>query len=117
VFPIAKQLADCVIPAEYGITPAHKLRIAKKVASELIGKLLVDLENSRKDCEASAYDATGEQVTATTSSMYNASQLAGTEPTATLHGTRSTLSDAVLKARATQDENGNVSSEVRRLRV
>ena len=59
VFPIAKELADCVIPAEYGISAAHKLRIGKKIAAELIGKLLCDLENSRADCEAAALDASG----------------------------------------------------------
>lgn len=68
VFPIAKELADCVIPAEYGISADHKLRIGKKIAAELIGKLLCDIENSKKDCQAAAYAATGgEPVTATAS--------------------------------------------------
>lgn len=59
VFPVAKRLADCVVPAEYGIAPDYKLRIGKKIASELIGKLLADLENSSRDCDAAAHEAAG----------------------------------------------------------
>jgi len=58
VFPVAKRLADCVVPAEYGIVPDYKLRIGKKIASELIGKLLADLQNSCDDCDAAATEVT-----------------------------------------------------------
>lgn len=59
VFPVAKRLADCVVPAEYGIVPDYKLRIGKKIASELIGKLLADLQNSCDDCDAAATEVAG----------------------------------------------------------
>ena len=49
VYPLAKQLADCVIPAEYGITPEFKLRIGHKIAKELIGKLMLDLDNVKAE--------------------------------------------------------------------
>ena len=49
VFPLAKKLADCVIPAEYGISPDFKLRIGHKIAKELIGKLLLDLDNVKAE--------------------------------------------------------------------
>lgn len=80
VFPIAKELADCVIPAEYGITAAYKLRIAEKIAAELIGKLLLDLETSRQASEGAAYDATG------TESIAQASEVPLAEGTR-VHGT------------------------------
>lgn len=88
VFPIAKELADCVIPAEYGINPVHKLRIAKKIAAELIGKLLVDLDNSRADCEATAFDATGGEHPFAT---HEHPKLVGAEPPAVA---RSVLGDS-----------------------
>ena len=49
MFPRAKALADCVIPAEYGISPDFKLRIGHKIAKELIGKLMVDLDNVKAE--------------------------------------------------------------------
>jgi Histidine phosphatase superfamily (branch 2) len=49
VFPLAKKLADCVIPAEYGISPDYKVRIGHKIAKELIGKLLLDLDNVKAE--------------------------------------------------------------------
>lgn len=61
IFPVAKRLADCVVPAEYGIAPDYKLRIGKKIASELIGKLLADLENSSRDCDVPAHEVAGIQ--------------------------------------------------------
>lgn len=54
LFPIAKTLADCVIGAEYGIYPDYKMRIASKIARELIGKLAVDLRNVLQESLASA---------------------------------------------------------------
>ena len=38
---MAKQLADAIIPNEYGTDPLGKLRIGSKIATELLGKLLV----------------------------------------------------------------------------
>lgn len=75
IFPVAKRLADCVVPAEYGISPDYKLRIGKKIASELIGKLLADLDNSRRDCDAESQEATVLQqpITPSESSIVHAS--------------------------------------------
>lgn len=49
VMPLARTLADCVIPAEYGISPQYKLRIGSKIAKELVDKLLLDLENVKAE--------------------------------------------------------------------
>jgi hypothetical protein len=49
VLPLVKKLADCVIPAEYGITPQYKLQIGQKIAKELVSKLLLDLENVKTE--------------------------------------------------------------------
>lgn len=51
---MAKQLADCVIPNEYGIDPAGKMRIGSKICCALLGKLLADLANMREESLATA---------------------------------------------------------------
>ena len=51
---MAKQLADCVIPNEYGIDPAGKMRIGSKICCALLGKLLADLANMREESIATA---------------------------------------------------------------
>lgn len=50
----AKQLAEAVIPNEYGIDPAQKLRIASKICNALLGKLLADLANMKDESLATA---------------------------------------------------------------
>ena len=50
----AKQLAEAVIPNEYGIDPAQKLRIGSKICSALLGKLLADLANMKDESLATA---------------------------------------------------------------
>lgn len=50
----AKQLADCVIPNEYGIDPAGKMRIGSKICCALLGKLLADLANMQEESIATA---------------------------------------------------------------
>ena len=45
----AKVLANAVIPNEYGIDPAGKLRIGSKICSSLLGKILADLANMRDE--------------------------------------------------------------------
>lgn len=42
-------LADGVIPNEYGINPKKKLKIGSKVARRLLGKILIDLRNTREE--------------------------------------------------------------------
>ncbi|KAG4958776.1 hypothetical protein JHK87_035409 [Glycine soja] len=42
-------LADGVIPNEYGINPKQKLKIGSKIARRLLGKLLIDLRNTREE--------------------------------------------------------------------
>jgi len=54
---VAKQLADCVIPNEYGIDPAGKMRIGSKICCALLGKLLADLANMREESLATAVRA------------------------------------------------------------
>lgn len=51
---VAKQLADCVIPNEYGIDPPGKMRIGSKICCALLGKLLADLANMREESIATA---------------------------------------------------------------
>ncbi len=50
----AKVLAEAVIPNEYGIDPAQKLRIGSKICNALLGKLLADLANMRDESLATA---------------------------------------------------------------
>lgn len=48
-FQTAKELANAVIPNEYGIDPSGKLRIGSKICSSLLGKILADLANMRDE--------------------------------------------------------------------
>jgi inositol hexakisphosphate/diphosphoinositol-pentakisphosphate kinase len=54
---IAKQLADVVIPNEYGISPDQKLRIGAKICSTLLGKILRDFTAVREESTAAWHDA------------------------------------------------------------
>ncbi|CAN6440302.1 unnamed protein product [Victoria cruziana] len=49
LFKIAQLLADGVIPNEYGINPSQKLKIGSKIARRLLGKILIDLRNTREE--------------------------------------------------------------------
>ncbi|KAF8118051.1 hypothetical protein N665_0006s0052 [Sinapis alba] len=49
LFKIAQLLADGVIPNEYGINPQQKLKIGSKIARRLLGKILIDLRNTREE--------------------------------------------------------------------
>lgn len=51
---MAKQLADCVIPNEYGIDAGSKIRIGSKICCALLGKLLADLSNMQEESIATA---------------------------------------------------------------
>jgi inositol hexakisphosphate/diphosphoinositol-pentakisphosphate kinase len=54
---VAKQLADVVIPNEYGISPEQKLRIGAKICSTLLGKILRDFTAVREESTAAWHDA------------------------------------------------------------
>ncbi|KAJ4908320.1 Phosphoglycerate mutase-like family protein [Raphanus sativus] len=49
LFKVAQLLADGVIPNEYGINPQQKLKIGSKIARRLLGKILIDLRNTREE--------------------------------------------------------------------
>ncbi|XP_010551874.1 PREDICTED: inositol hexakisphosphate and diphosphoinositol-pentakisphosphate kinase 1-like isoform X2 [Tarenaya hassleriana] len=49
LFNVAQLLADGVIPNEYGINPQQKLKIGSKIARRLLGKILIDLRNTREE--------------------------------------------------------------------
>ncbi|XP_051114666.1 inositol hexakisphosphate and diphosphoinositol-pentakisphosphate kinase VIP2-like isoform X2 [Andrographis paniculata] len=49
LFKVAQLLADGVIPNEYGINPRQKLAIGSKIARRLLGKILIDLRNTREE--------------------------------------------------------------------
>ncbi|CAK8533547.1 unnamed protein product [Lathyrus sativus] len=49
LFKVAQALADGVIPNEYGINPKQKLKIGSKVARRLLGKILIDVRNTREE--------------------------------------------------------------------
>ncbi|KAK9682433.1 hypothetical protein RND81_10G073300 [Saponaria officinalis] len=51
LFKVAQLLADGVIPNEYGINPKQKLKIGSKIARRLLGKVLIDLRNTREEAE------------------------------------------------------------------
>ncbi|KAL3145933.1 hypothetical protein ABBQ38_015296 [Trebouxia sp. C0009 RCD-2024] len=54
VYQTARQLAEAVIPNEYGIDPPQKLRIGSKICNALLGKLLADLANMKDESLATA---------------------------------------------------------------
>ncbi|CAK0787238.1 hypothetical protein CVIRNUC_010454 [Coccomyxa viridis] len=63
LYTVAKQLADCVIPNEYGIDPGSKIRIGSKICCALLGKLLADLSNMQEESIATAgMEGSGEPV-------------------------------------------------------
>ncbi|KAL5725493.1 diphosphoinositol-pentakisphosphate 1-kinase [Ranunculus cassubicifolius] len=49
LFKVAQTLADGVIPNEYGINPKQKLKIGSKIARRLLGKIMIDLRNTREE--------------------------------------------------------------------
>ncbi|PON95879.1 Histidine phosphatase superfamily [Trema orientale] len=49
LFKVAQLLADGVIPNEYGVNPKQKLKIGSKIARRLLGKMLIDLRNTREE--------------------------------------------------------------------
>lgn len=49
LFKVAQILADGVIPNEYGINPKQKLKIGSKIARRLLGKIMIDLRNTREE--------------------------------------------------------------------
>ena len=57
LYELAKELADCIVPNEYGTTASSKLRIGGTIANSLIAKLLADLNSTRE--ESFAVDSGG----------------------------------------------------------
>lgn len=49
LLPLAKVLADGVVPNEYGTHPHSRLRVGATIARDLIRKLLMDLGNTRNE--------------------------------------------------------------------
>jgi inositol hexakisphosphate/diphosphoinositol-pentakisphosphate kinase len=49
LLPVAKILADGVVPNEYGTHPHSRLRVGATIARDLIRKLLMDLGNTRNE--------------------------------------------------------------------
>jgi hypothetical protein len=52
LYVLSKELADCVVPNEYGTHPISKLRIGATIAGGLLGKLLADMNNTREESYA-----------------------------------------------------------------
>ncbi|PAN28180.1 hypothetical protein PAHAL_5G136600 [Panicum hallii] len=57
LFKVSQLLADGVIPNEYGINPKQKLQIGSKIARRLLGKILIDLHNTRREVTAAAAES------------------------------------------------------------
>uniref|UniRef100_A0A0A9CJY4 diphosphoinositol-pentakisphosphate 1-kinase n=1 Tax=Arundo donax TaxID=35708 RepID=A0A0A9CJY4_ARUDO len=57
LFKVSQLLADGVIPNEYGINPNQKLKIGSKIARCLLGKILIDLHNTRREVTAAAAES------------------------------------------------------------
>ena len=49
LYKVAKELADCVIPCEYGTNPNMRYRIGSGIARNLVEKILKDLMNTREE--------------------------------------------------------------------
>ncbi|KAL5223236.1 hypothetical protein ABZP36_027949 [Zizania latifolia] len=54
LFRVSQSLADGVIPNEYGINVKQKLKVGSKIARRLLGKILIDLHNTRREVAAAA---------------------------------------------------------------
>ncbi|KAL8172369.1 hypothetical protein V2J09_024173 [Rumex salicifolius] len=67
LFKVAQLLADGVIPNEYGINPKQKLKIGSKIARRLLGKILIDLRNTREEANNVAMLKSDENQQASTS--------------------------------------------------
>ncbi|KAK1257936.1 hypothetical protein QJS04_geneDACA017752 [Acorus gramineus] len=65
LFKVAQLLADGVIPNEYGINPKQKLKIGSKIARRLLGKILIDLRNTREEAISVAEPKVSEDHTRT----------------------------------------------------
>ncbi|XP_072956331.1 inositol hexakisphosphate and diphosphoinositol-pentakisphosphate kinase VIP2-like isoform X1 [Typha angustifolia] len=65
LFKVAQLLADGVIPNEYGINPKQKLKIGSKIARRLLGKILIDLHNTREEAISVAEPKSSENQTST----------------------------------------------------
>lgn len=63
IFKVAQLLADGVIPNEYGINAKHKLKIGSKIARRLLGKILIDLRNTREEALSVAEAKCGQDET------------------------------------------------------
>ncbi|KAM1009576.1 hypothetical protein FF1_044994 [Malus domestica] len=61
LFKIAQLLADGVIPNEYGINPTQKLNIGSKIARRLLGKIMIDLRNTREEAISVAAEPKSDQ--------------------------------------------------------
>ncbi|XP_042459231.1 inositol hexakisphosphate and diphosphoinositol-pentakisphosphate kinase VIP2-like [Zingiber officinale] len=49
LFKVTQLLADGVVHNEYGINPKQKLKIGSMIARRLLGKILIDLRNTREE--------------------------------------------------------------------
>ncbi|XP_042424575.1 inositol hexakisphosphate and diphosphoinositol-pentakisphosphate kinase VIP1-like isoform X1 [Zingiber officinale] len=65
LFRVAQLLADGVIPNEYGINPRQKLKIGSKIARRLLGKILIDLHNTREEAIDVAEPKSSQETTTT----------------------------------------------------
>lgn len=54
LYETARALANGVVPNEYGVAPKEKLKIGSQICSQLLGKLLADLGNTREESKATA---------------------------------------------------------------
>ncbi|RAL46853.1 hypothetical protein DM860_005132 [Cuscuta australis] len=67
LFKVAQLLADGVIPNEYGINPKQKLKVGSKIARRLLGKILIDLRNTREEATSVAELRNNQEQQSTTS--------------------------------------------------
>ncbi|VFQ73571.1 unnamed protein product [Cuscuta campestris] len=67
LFRVAQLLADGVIPNEYGINPKQKLKVGSKIARRLLGKILIDLRNTREEATSVAELRNNQEQQSTTS--------------------------------------------------
>lgn len=57
LYNTAKVLATVVVPNEYGVTPKDKLLIGSRICSQLLGKLLADLGNTREESRMTSHSS------------------------------------------------------------
>ncbi|CAI9272729.1 unnamed protein product [Lactuca saligna] len=105
LFKVAQLLADGVIPNEYGINPKQKLKIGSKIARRLLGKILIDLRNTREEATNVAELKSQCQTSTTSNSMKNVKEHIDHPPKSIIKSEESRRTSFTSEKSMDQDED------------